>query len=105
VASLEAGKSILVEGYNLNGDFFCQARKTGLKDHQPRYSGPALIVQLAGNPAHLNPELEKLAASYSRSQVVAFKREFEWEKTESWQPTPPALFGATLDFLKAHELL
>ena len=105
VTSLEAGKTIMVEGYNLNGDFFCCARETGLKDHRPRYSDPALIVQLAGNPAHLNPELEKLAASYSQSRLLAFKREFEWEKTETWQPAPPSLFSATLDFLKAHELL
>lgn len=105
VASLEAGETIMVEGYNLSGDFYCQARKAGLKDFQPRYSGPVLVAQLAGNPGRLNPELEKLASSYSQSRLVAFKREFEWEKTETWQPAPPALFAATLEFLRAHELL
>jgi alpha/beta superfamily hydrolase len=105
VACLEAGKTIVVEGYNLNGDFFCRARETGLKDHQPRYSGPVLIVQLAGNPARLNPELETLAQAYSQNRLLALKREFEWEKTELWQPAPPALFGVTLEFLKTHELL
>jgi alpha/beta superfamily hydrolase len=105
VACLEAGKTIVVEGYNLNGDFFCRARETGLTDLQPRYSSPVLIVQLAGNPARLNPELETLAQSYSQSRLLALKREFEWEKTELWQPAPPALFGVTLEFLKTHELL
>jgi alpha/beta superfamily hydrolase len=105
VAILETGKSVMVEGYNLSGEFFAKARETGLKDHQPRFTGPALIVQLAGNPAHLNPELEKLTQSYSRGSLQALKREFEWEKTEQWQPAPPQLFGVTFDFLRTNELL
>ncbi|MEW5794998.1 MAG: alpha/beta hydrolase [Candidatus Zixiibacteriota bacterium] len=105
VESLEAGETIMVEGYNLRGEFFVKARDTGLKDRPTTYTGPTLVVQLAGSPARLNPELEALAGSFAQSKLAALKREFEWEKTELWQPTPPELFGLTLDFMKTHGLL
>ena len=101
---LAAGNILTVEGYNLTGDFFATARANGLKDRQPAYSGPTLVVQLAGNPARIRPELEQLAGVYEHGQLHAMKREFEWEKTERWRPAPPELLGLTLDFLKTNEL-
>lgn len=105
VESLEAGETIMVEGYNLTGSFFRQARETGLVSRRMSYPGPTLVVQLAGDPSRLNPELELLAGTYTQSKLIGLKREFEWEKTELWQPAPPNLFGITLDFLKTHDLL
>lgn len=104
VEYLSAGNMLTVEGYNLTGDFFTSARANGLKDQQLTYSGPTLVVQLAGNPARIRPELEQLTEIYKRGQLQAMKREFEWEKTERWRPAPPELFGLTLDFLKTNEL-
>ncbi len=104
VEYLAAGNILTVEGYNLTGDFFAAARANGLKDKQPTYTGPTMVVQLAGNPARIRPELKQLAEIYEHCQLHAMKREFEWEKTERWRPAPPELFSLTLDFLKTNEL-
>lgn len=102
VEELKAGQTITVEGYNLTGSFFVKASDTGLTEFAPKYEGPVLVVQLAGMPARIRPELEKLTASYSNARLEALKREFEWEKTERWRPAPAELFNLTLGFLKTH---
>lgn len=104
VEALEKGETLTVEGYNLTGTFFAAAREHGLVDFAPKFGGPTLVVQLAGAPTRIRPELEQLTASYTDGKLEAMRREFEWEKTERWRPAPAELFNLTLDFLRTHEL-
>jgi alpha/beta superfamily hydrolase len=97
---LEAGKVLTVEGYNLTGDFYFKARDCGLKDRKFDFKGKSLIIQIAPNPERIRPELLGLQQTIPGSEIAAVPREFEWEKTETWQPAPPQLFTKSLDFLE-----
>ena len=99
IADLKNGKIHMVEGYNLTGDFFFRAQQEGLSGKRFSYPGPVQIIQISGNPARIRPELVTLKEAFPNSEIEAVPREFEWEKTETWQPAPPELFGRTLKFL------
>ena len=99
---LESGEVLTVEGYNLTGDFFFGASKAGLTGRQFVREGKTLIVQIAANPARIRPELTTLQSSIKGSAIASVAREFQWEKTEVWQPAPPQLFQTTLSFLNEH---
>lgn len=102
VDELEAGGIITVEGYNLSGRFFVEARKHGLTAKKFSYDGKTLIVQISRNIAKIRPELGRLKEAFVSSEIAAVTKEFEWEKTETWNPAPPQLFHVTFDFLFRH---
>ncbi len=102
VKDLEAGEVLTVEGYNLTGDFFFTASKTGLTGHQFERDGHTLVLQISGNPAKIRPEYTELQTAMKNVTLKALPREFEWEKTEIWQPAPPLLFSETLGYLNAN---
>jgi uncharacterized protein len=104
IKEMEAGQAVTVEGYNLTGKFFFKARENGLKGRKFSFQSQTLIVQIAPNPSRIRPELEELKAAFTNCDLVAIPREFEWEKTETWQPAPPRLFGETLSFLEKNEI-
>ena len=99
---LGGGEILSVEGYNLTGDFFFAASQAGLIGKQFVREGKTLIVQIAANPSRLRPELSALQTSMKNSALIGVPREFQWEKTEVWQPAPPQLFQTTLSFLEEH---
>ncbi len=102
VSDLKAGQTIMVEGYDLTGEFYIKASESGLKDKSSGYKGDVLVVQIGPNVSSIRPELTALADCYPNSEVVAVPREFEWSKTETWQPAPPDLFNKTFNFLDTH---
>lgn len=99
VEELERGAVITVEGYNIAGSFFVEARKNGLAGRKFGYSGRTLIVQIARNTAKIRQELTDLKESFESAEIAAVTKEFEWEKTETWNPAPAELFNATFGFL------
>ena len=99
VEELEAGGTISVEGYSISGEFFVDARKNGLAGKSFDYNGKTLIVQISRNTEKIRQELSELKNAFGSSELVAVPKEFEWEKTETWNPAPPELFNATFDFL------
>jgi alpha/beta superfamily hydrolase len=99
VEELEAGAVVTVEGYNISGRFFVEARNNGLSRRQFEYDGKTLIVQISRNKAKVRPELAGLHDAYKNSEIAAVDKEFEWEKTETWNPAPPELFNVTFEFL------
>jgi len=103
VEELRNGQIHMVEGYNLTGDFFFKAQQEGLLGKQFSYPGKVQIVQISGNPARIRPELVTLKEAFPEGEIVAVPREFEWEKTETWQPAPPELFAKTLEFLEEND--
>ncbi len=99
IQDMRDGKVITVEGYNIAGGFYDKAAAATLKGKTMAYSGETLIMQIAANPERIRPELETLRAALSKAEIKAVPREFEWEKTETWRPAPPLLFGETINFL------
>ncbi len=102
IKELETGGKVTVEGYVLNGDFYVKARQYNLTERKLNYRGKTLIVQISPNPTNVRPELKKLESSFSDAEVVMVVKEFEWEKTETWQPAPPQLFNITIGYLKKY---
>lgn len=98
-AELEAGGAISVEGYMINGGFFVDARKNGLIGKSLDFGGKTMIVQISRNTMKIRPELAELKDAFKDSELVAVPKEFEWEKTETWNPAPLELFKVTFDFL------
>jgi alpha/beta superfamily hydrolase len=102
IEDLRAGEIVTVEGYDLTGEFFFAASEAGLKDSLPRIRAKTLLVPIVRNPTRLRPEHTRLQSDLAECQLVAVPREFEWEKTDSWQPAPPQLFTETINFLDSH---
>jgi len=99
VEELEAGGSISVEGYTIDGGFFVEARKNGLLGKSFAYDGKTLIIQISRNTEKIRHELSELKNAFGSAELAAVSKEFEWEKTETWNPAPAELFNSTFDFL------
>ncbi len=102
VEELKGGAVITVEGYNINGGFFVEARKHGLVGGEFNYDGKTLIMQIARNTEKIRKELSDLKEAFGAAEIVAVAKEFEWEKTETWNPAPTELFNATFGFLEKY---
>ncbi|SYZ73055.1 conserved hypothetical protein [Candidatus Zixiibacteriota bacterium] len=100
VRVMREGAAVTVEGYNITGRFYDGATAATLKGKAQNYPGAALIMQIAAAPDRIRPELETLRGAFDRAEIRAVPREFEWEKTETWRPAPPLLFGETFSFLE-----
>jgi alpha/beta superfamily hydrolase len=105
VEDLKAGITIPVEGYAISGDFYFDAIENGLKDRSFTTNGKVLIVQISRNTVRIRPELEELRNAFTDAELVAVPKEFEWEKTDLWQPAPPELFERTTGFLDKNGFL
>jgi len=99
IEDLKNGQTLMVEGYRLTGDFYFAACEHGLKNITLSHSPETLITQISPKPDKIKPELENLAEALTNCNVAGVPREFEWEKTETWQPAPPQLFNLTLEYL------
>lgn len=102
VNDLRAGKMVLVEGYFLTNSFYTSASEMGLINRRLGYEGKSLIVQVSNSTERIQPELDMLKNKLTNSRIISVPKEFEWEKTEIWQPCPPILFEVTKEFLNAH---
>ncbi len=101
---LEAGGTVGIEGYTVTSEFYKSAKRLKLIDRKYDFANSALIVQISKYPdKKIGPDYEKLQALFSSSQVIHVPKEFEWEKTEIWQPAPPILFNETINFIKTNE--
>jgi exosortase A-associated hydrolase 2 len=100
IKDLEAGGSIVVEGYVFTGQFYVQAREHELAKTAFSHRCPTLIIQIQKNTATIRQDLIDLKGALGGADVSAVPKEFEWEKTENWMPAPPVLFGTTLEFLE-----
>jgi alpha/beta superfamily hydrolase len=105
IKELEDGKSVSVEGYSLRSEFFFRARETGLIDKKFEYSGKTCIIKITKNISRIRPELEKLKEAFTDCELLVVPKEFEWEKTDIWQPAPPQLFESTIKFLEKNDFL
>ncbi len=105
IKELEDGRSVSVEGYSLRGDFFFKARETGLVDKKFNYPGKTCIMQIAKNISRIRPDLEELKEMFTSCELLVVPKEFEWEKTDIWQPAPPQLFESTIEFLEKNGFL
>jgi alpha/beta superfamily hydrolase len=101
IKDLAAGKILTAEGYNLTGDFFFEAQKNGLKEWPAGFKGQTLVAQISPNPTRIKPDLEEFKNRIN-AELISIPREFEWEKTEAWQPAPPRLFDETIKFLERY---
>jgi len=105
IQEMEEDQPVSVEGYLLRKEFFFEARENGLVDKKFDYNGKTYITQIAKNVTRIRPELEKLRDSFPNAELVPFPKEFEWEKTDVWQPAPPQLFESTINFLDKNGFL
>ncbi len=105
IKDFEAGESVSVEGYLLRGEFFFAARENGLEDKKFAFKNKTCIVQIARNTARIRPDMEKLRDSFTDAELISVPKEFEWEKTDIWQPAPPELFESTIKFMDKHGFL
>jgi alpha/beta superfamily hydrolase len=102
IEDLKAGQVLTVEGYNLTGDFFFAASQAGLVSRTFARAGKTLVMQVGGIAGRIRPELTGLQAAMKDCTLQAVPREFQWDKTEIWQPAPPRLFEQTLNYLDEH---
>jgi exosortase A-associated hydrolase 2 len=101
---LEVGGTVGIEGYAITSEFYKSAKQLKMTDKKYAFANNALIVQISKNPdKKIGPDYEKLQSCLSASQLIQVPKEFEWEKTELWQPAPPLLFNETINFIKANE--
>jgi uncharacterized protein len=102
IKDLEAGEILTAEGYNFTGNFFFNAQKNSLKDRAIQFNGSSFIAQISPSPARIRPDLDGLRNRQKNAEFISLPKEFEWEKTETWRPTPPQLFGETIKFLESN---
>jgi alpha/beta superfamily hydrolase len=105
IEKMEKGELISVEGYLIGRDFFFRARENSLTDKEFSYDGKSIIVPIVKNVNRIKPELSALQESLKNCELTAVLKEFEWEKTDIWQPSPPQLFETTLDFMEKNGFL
>jgi alpha/beta superfamily hydrolase len=105
IREMEEGQPVSVEGYLLRKEFFFEARENGLDNKTFDYKGKTFIAQIARNVTRIRPELEKLRDSFPDAELLPLPKEFEWEKTDIWQPAPPQLFETTVKFMDKHGFL
>jgi alpha/beta superfamily hydrolase len=105
VKELEAGSSVPVEGYQISGKFFTAAREGSLSAGNLKYEGKTLIVQISANQSVTRPELLSLKNSLPGAELAIAPKEFEWEKTDTWNPAPRELFGHTFKFLAQNNFI
>jgi len=102
IEDLKAGEVLTVEGYNLTRNFFFAALESGLVSRTFARAGKTLVMQIGGIAGKIRPELTGLQEALKDCIVQAVPREFQWDKTEIWQPAPPRLFEQTLNYLEKH---
>jgi alpha/beta superfamily hydrolase len=102
IEDLKAGEVLTVEGYNVTRDFFFAASRSGLANRTFARAGKTLVMQIGGIAGKIRAELTGLQAAMKDCTLQAVPREFQWDKTEIWQPAPPQLFEQTLNYMDEH---
>ncbi|ACL73445.1 conserved hypothetical protein [Thioalkalivibrio sulfidiphilus HL-EbGr7] len=101
VESLQAGKPINVDGYELGLAFYEQASSIDLLARAGSFSGQVLILQ-AGKPGQPpRKELVSLAEGYPDAHLEALVEEPFWREIKPFYQRAEALSAATLSWLDA----
>ncbi len=100
IKDMEAGENVIIEGYPLTGNLYNNAIKNDLKKQNFKFSGKALIIQISKSSGEIKQEIADLGRAYSYSEIHAVDKEFEWDKSIIWEPSPPQLFDTTITFLE-----
>lgn len=101
-ARIMAGGAISIDGYEIGRPLFESCNRPDLIPSTPkRHAGPTLIVPIM--PARKQkprPDLEALAASYGRAEVLAADELPFWREVKQYYGRAERLEGATLAWLE-----
>lgn len=102
VATLQAGATVNVDGYELAWPLFEQLSAVKLAAAPRTFAGPCLIVQVdKQDGARPMPELEQLRGAYPRATLALVREEPFWKEIEAFYERAPRLFESTFAWLEA----
>jgi exosortase A-associated hydrolase 2 len=101
-AKVMAGGAISIDGYEIARGLFESCNRADLVPATPkRHAGPTLIMPIV--PARKQkprPDLDALAASYGRAEVLAADEQPFWREVKQYYGRAPQLEAATLEWLE-----
>ncbi len=98
VARLHRGSTVNVDGYEMGLGMYEGVSAVNMAAQPHAFSGDCLIVQIDPQPKPA-PDLQKLAATYSRATVVRAQEEPFWKEIPRFYQEAPNLFAATMLWL------
>jgi exosortase A-associated hydrolase 2 len=102
VATLQAGATVNVDGYEMAWPLFEQLSAVKLAATPRAFAGPCLIVQMdRQDGARPLPELEQLRAAYPRATLALVREEPFWKEIDAFYERAPRLYESTLAWLEA----
>jgi hypothetical protein len=97
---MRQGRTVNVDGYEMAYPLYADLSSVKLADASKRYTGPCLIVQVDRQPGRTDPELQRLAASYSDATLVTAQEEPFWKEIARFYQQAPNLFPVTLEWAR-----
>ncbi len=103
VASMRAGRTANVDGYEVSLPMFEQMSAIDLGRGPRTHTGPCLIVDIVrradGEPG---PEMKRLASQYLGAALGVVQEDPFWKEIERFYDGAPNLFSSTQQWLEAH---
>lgn len=100
VASLRAGQTVSIDGYELALPMFEQLTTLRLTDGARQFAGRCLIVQIErSDKAPSAKELELLRSLYAHGTLASVQEDPFWKEIERFYQRADNLFSATLTWL------
>lgn len=100
VASLEAGRTVNIEGYDLGLALYKAASGLLLADVLPRYAGRTLLVQIGAETLPPRKDLAAMAAASPAIETRTAPEEPFWREIKTFYQRADRLFQVTLEWLE-----
>lgn len=101
VRSLEEGKTVNVDGYEITKTLFDQISSIDLLSGERAFRGPTLVVQVAGGQAPANRRFEQIAARYADATLARAEDPPFWREIKPYVPKAVNLERVTIEWLGA----
>ena len=102
VEVMRQGNTVNVDGYEMSFPLYSEVAALKLAAAPHRHTGPCLVAQI-DRQERPSPELQQLAACYSRATVAFAQEEPFWKEiARSYQQHAASLFAVTSDWLKVN---
>lgn len=101
--SLEKGGKVNVEGYEITGEFYREAKEINLLNETKNYARKILIVDISRKDL-IDPALNDLSSAYKNEkkmcELVHLPEDSFWNDKRFYNPDQKELFELTLNWLK-----
>lgn len=100
VEQLHQGKTVNIDGYEINQKFYNQAIKINLLGIDKKYNNECLIVQISRKPERINRDYEKLRNIYQKAELKSVNEFAFWKEIKKFYYKADDLFKTTLEWLE-----